>query len=77
MGSFLITIIFIIFLFILFYKFRIKISKNKKANIASWMNMSRSERDKVFFQDNIRIRDRKKALINEIRKEYKKIKNNI
>ena len=80
--------IVIIFLFlIIFFNFRkflklnrkqkvLKVKKlttfNKK-NLNNWMNLTKKERYNLSKQDSFNYMDRRKLLLEEIRKEYKKI----
>jgi hypothetical protein len=45
---------------------------NKK-NLNNWMNLTKKERYKLLKQDSFNYMDRRKLLLEEIRKEYKKI----
>jgi len=78
----------IIFLFILiffnlrnFLKFnrKQKVFKSKKLttfnkkNFNDWMNLTKKERYNLSKQDSVNYMDRRKLLLEEIRKEYKKI----
>jgi len=45
---------------------------NKK-NLNNWMNLTKKERYNLSKQDSVNYMDRRKLLLNEIRKEYKKI----
>jgi len=78
----------IIFLFILiffnlrnFLKFnrKQKVLKAKrlttfnKKNLNNWMNLTKKERYNLSKQDSVNYMDRRKLLLDEIRKEYKKI----
>ena len=80
--------IVIIFLFlIIFFYFRkflklnrkqkvLKVKKlttfNKK-NLNNWMNLTKKERYNLSKQDSVNYMDRRKLLLEEIRKEYKEI----
>ena len=48
------------------------ISFNKK-NLNNWMNLTKKERYNLSKQDSITYLDKRKLLLSEIRKEYKKI----
>ena len=78
----------IIFLFIItFFNLRIflklnskhKVLKAKKLitfnkkNLNNWMNLTKKERYNLSKQDSVKYMDRRKLLLDEIRKEYKKI----
>ena len=80
--------IVIIFLFIfIFFNLRNflklnrkqKVSKAKKLttfnkkNLNDWMNLTKKERYNLSKQDSVNYMDRRKLLLDEIRKEYKKI----
>jgi len=45
---------------------------NKK-NLNNWMNLTKKERYNLSKQDSVNYMDRRKLLLDEIRKEYKKI----
>ena len=45
---------------------------NKK-NLNNWMNLTKKERFNLSKQDSVNYMDRRKLLLEEIRKEYKKI----
>jgi len=80
--------IMIIFLFIfIFYFLRnfLKLRRNKivfkakklttfnKKNLNNWMNLTKKERYKLSKQESAAYLDKRKLLLEEIRKEYKKI----
>ena len=81
-------LILIIFLFIVIFFYLRKILKlhrkrkvlkakklttfNKK-NLYNWMNLTKKERYNLSKQDSFNYMDRRKLLLDEIRKEYKKI----
>ena len=48
------------------------ITFNKK-NLNNWMNLTKKERYNLSKQDSFNYMDRRKLLLEEIRKEYKKI----
>ena len=48
------------------------ITFNKK-NLYNWMNLTKKERYNLSKQDSVNYLDRRKLLLEEIRKEYKKI----
>ena len=78
----------IIFLFIIiFFNLRnfLKLNRKQKAlkakklitfnknNLYNWMNLTKKERYNLLKQDSFNYMDRRKLLLEEIRKEYKKI----
>ena len=81
--------LFIIFLFIVFYfslRNFFKSNKNKKKffdansfisfnkkNLNNWMNLTKKERYNLSKQDSIQYFNKRKVLLEEIRKEYKRI----
>ncbi len=70
----IISILIFIIVSSLFYLF-IKYSfGNRNYSINTWMKMTRAKRDSIYNQDNIRVKQRKKTLINQIRNEYNRIK---
>ena len=83
---FLKIVIVFVFIFIIFYlrnflKFnrKQKVFKSKKntnfnkKNFNNWMNLTKKERYNLSKQDSVKYMDRRKLLLDEIRKEYKKI----
>ena len=55
-----------------------KVFKSKKIifskkNLNNWMNLTKKERYNLSKQDSVNYMDRRKLLLDEIRKEYKKI----
>ena len=83
---FLKIVIVFVFIFIFFYlrnflKFnrKQKVFKSKKntnfnkKNFNNWMNLTKKERYNLSKQDSVNYMDRRKILLDEIRKEYKKI----
>ena len=48
------------------------ITFNKK-NLNNWMNLTKKERYNLSKQDSLKYMDKRKLLLDEIRKEYKKI----
>ena len=79
-------VIIFLFIFIFFYlrnflKFqrKQKVLKAKKLttfnkkNLNNWMNLTKKERYNLSKQDSVKYMDRRKLLLDEIRKEYKKI----
>ena len=79
-------VIIFIFIFIFFYLWNFfnlirkqKVLKDKelttfnKKNLNNWMNLTKKERYNLSKQDSVSYLDRRKLLLDEIRKEYKKI----
>ena len=50
-----------------------KLKTLNKKNLNNWMNLTRNERYKLSKQESIVYLDKRKLLLDEIRKEYKKI----
>ena len=50
-----------------------KITTFDKKNLNNWMNLTKKERYNLSKQDSVNYMDRRKLLLDEIRKEYKKI----
>ena len=50
-----------------------KITTFNKKNLNNWMNLTKKERYNLSKQDSVKYMDRRKILLDEIRKEYKKI----
>ncbi len=50
-----------------------KLTTFNKKNLNNWMNLSKKERYNLSKQDSFKYMDRRKLLLDEIRKEYKKI----
>ena len=50
-----------------------KITTFNKKNFNNWMNLTKKERYNLSKQDSVNYMDRRKLLLDEIRKEYKKI----
>ena len=50
-----------------------KITTFNKKNLYNWMNLTKKERYNLSKQDSVNYMDRRKLLLDEIRKEYKKI----
>ena len=50
-----------------------KLTSFNKKNLNNWMNLTKKERYNLSKQDSVNYMDRRKLLIEEIRKEYKKI----
>ena len=81
-----ILITIVVFLVILFNLIKsTKLNRNKKFfkvkkfvtfnknNLNNWMNLTKKERYNLSKQDSVNYLDKRKLLLNEIRKEYKKI----
>jgi len=50
-----------------------KITTFNKKNLNNWMNLTKKERYYLTKQDSLNYMDKRKLLLDEIRKEYKKI----
>ena len=50
-----------------------KLTAFNKNNLNNWMNLTKKERYNLSKQDSFNYMDRRKLLLDEIRKEYKKI----
>ena len=50
-----------------------KLTTFSKKNLNNWMNLTKKERYKLSKQDSFDYLDKRKLLLEEIRKEYKKI----
>ena len=50
-----------------------KLTTFNKKNLNHWMNLTKKERYNLSKQDSIDYMDRRKLLLDEIRKEYKKV----
>ena len=50
-----------------------KLTTFNKKNFNDWMNLTKKERYNLSKQDSVNYMDRRKLLLGEIRKEYKKI----
>ena len=50
-----------------------KITTFNKKNFNNWMNLTKKERYNLSKQDSLNYMDRRKLLLDEIRREYKKI----
>ena len=50
-----------------------KLTTFNKKNLNNWMNLTKKERYNLSKQDSLDYMDRRKLLLDEIRKEYKKI----
>ena len=50
-----------------------KLTTFNKNNLNNWMNLTKKERYNLSKQDSFNYMDRRKLLLDEIRKEYKKI----
>jgi len=78
------TILLLIFIFyyvrnLIKFKRRKKVFKARKLttfdkkNLNNWMNLSKKERYNLSKQESVTYLDKRKLLLDEIRKEYKKI----
>ena len=83
---FLKLVIILLFIFIFFnlwnflkFNRKQKVLKSKKLttfdkkNLNNWMNLTKKERYNLSKQDSVNYMDRRKLLLEDIRKEYKKI----
>ena len=50
-----------------------KLTTFNKKNLNNWMNLTKKERYNLSKQDSVDYMDKRKLLLNEIRKEYRKI----
>ena len=50
-----------------------KLTTFNKKNLNNWMNLTKKERYNLSKQDSFNYMDRRKLLLEEIRKEYKKL----
>ena len=50
-----------------------KLTTFNKKNLNNWMNLTKKERYNLSKQDSVNYMDRRKLLLDEIKKEYKKI----
>ena len=50
-----------------------KLAKFNKNNLNNWMNLTKKERYNLLKKDSFNYMDRRKLLLEEIRKEYKEI----
>ena len=50
-----------------------KLTTFNKKNLNNWMNLTKKERYNLSKQDSVNYMDRRKLLLDKIRKEYKKI----
>ena len=79
-------VIIFIFIFIVFnLRYFLKLNRKQKVvkakrlttfdkkNLKNWMNLTKKERYELSKQDSVNYMDRRKVLLDEIRKEYKKI----
>ena len=79
-------LIIFLFIFIFFYlRNFLKLNRKRKVlkakkyttfnkkNLDNWMNLTKKERYDLSKKDSVEYLDRRKLLLNEIRKEYKKI----
>ena len=83
LSTLVIIFIFIIIFFNLRYFLKLnrkqkvlkakKLTTFNKKNLNNWMNLTKKERYNLSKQDSYKYMDRRKLLLEEIRKEYKKI----
>ena len=81
--KFVIIFLFIIIFFYLRYLIKLnrkqkvlkakKLTTFNKKNLNNWMNLTKKERYNLLREDSSSYMDRRKLLLKEIRKEYKKI----
>ena len=83
----LLTLVIIFLFIIIFFNLRNSLKLNRKQkvlegkklitfnkkNLNNWMNLTKKERYNLSKQDSFNYMDRRKLLLDEIRKEYKKI----
>ena len=83
----LLTLVIIFLFIIIFFNLRnfLKLNRKQKVlkakkltifnkkNLNNWMNLTKKERYNLSKQDSFNYKDRRKLLLDEIRKEYKKI----
>ena len=50
-----------------------KLTTFNKKNLNNWMNLTKKERYNLTKQDSVNYMDKRKLLLDEIRKEYKKV----
>tara|TARA_B100000242_G_scaffold255549_1_gene198623 strand:- start:371 stop:649 length:279 start_codon:yes stop_codon:yes gene_type:complete len=85
MMFFNLIIILIVVVFLIFFKKIVILNRNKrfqqvkkfdsfnKNNLNNWMNLTKKERYDLSKQESISYLNKRKVLLEEIRKEYKKI----
>ena len=78
-------IVFILILIFLYLRSFLKLKRKKKVlkakkltpfnkkNLNNWMNLTKKERYNLAKQESVSYMDKRKLLLDEIRKEYKKI----
>ena len=69
------------FIFLKFYKYKESLKKNKilkfsKSNLYKWMDLTKNERFELTESESKNYFKKRKSLLEEIRKEYKKIAKN-
>ena len=69
------------FIFLKFYKYKEAFKKNKilkfsKSNLYKWMDLTKNERFELTESESKKYFKKRKSLLEEIRKEYKKIAKN-
>ena len=74
----LILIFFCLRTFLKFYREKYifkakKLTSFNKNNLNNWMNLTKKERYKLSKQESVKYLDKRKLLLQEIRKEYKNI----
>ena len=81
---FILFIIFLCMFFLIYLKKFLRLKKNKKSfkakiqtfsknNLNNWMNLTKKERYDQSKRESIDYLNRRKVLLEEIRKEYKKV----
>ena len=80
-----IVIIFVFILIFIYLRNFLKLNRKQKVlkakkltifnkkNLNNWMNLTKKERYNLSKQDSVNYMDKRKLLLNEIRKEYKEI----
>ena len=81
----ILVIIFLLIIILFNLRYFLKLNKKQKVlkakklttfnknNLNNWMNLTKKERYNLSKQDSFNYKDRRKLLLDEIRKEYKKI----
>ena len=80
---FKLTVIFILIFYCFIYFLKLKRKKKafnvsklrtfNKKNLNNWMNLTKKERYDLLKQESLTYQDKRKLLLDEIRKEYKKV----
>ena len=73
MLRFLFLLLFLLFLSILILFIKSRGKRRMGFSISEWMEMSRDKRYQIHSKDNITNMERKKDLIQEIRREYRRL----